>query len=220
MATVLIPQEQRKLIVQELSRINMTDPAVREQLKQSFGEQAFEHALKTAQAKALAAAVDPNLQKDKRLPKALCSGGDISVLAGVNVTYEADLLARIRRSKQATSSKLPLLIKPDEVSLLAPDGQIGHAVGSVVSRAVLAGISRLLKDASAFNKLIRKKHMRGDSEEKTVSVFNHPNLEEERNLRRWGLKALLAAVSQSKGPLADLWQRRVLDRIQSAVLQS
>ena len=213
MGTALIPPEQRKLIVQELARVDMKDQQVKEQLKQSFGQQAYEQAFKTAQAKASAAAADPGLLRDKHLPKALCQGGDVAALSGVDISKERELLDAIKRSTRngATAGSLVSPETPGGMIPVTPDGAVA------ISRFVNAAIGRVLKEASAANTAMRK--AQESTEEKLSSVHSHPALQKNtRNLRSWGLRALLSAVEIGETPLSSLWEERVLLKIQERIL--
>ena len=213
MSTSLIPSDQRKLIVQELAKINIKDQSVKEQLKVSFGSDSYENAVKIAQAKAAAAAVlqEPVMNNEKQFPKILCTGGDVAGLAGVDISAEFAILERMRNKLKQSSFPI---ISPSEVIEAFPF-DLPTETALAIARVVNSVITLVVRKGSKSNILIRKSSEREDS---LVSVFNHPSLCDSPNLRTWGLKALLLSVHGNKGKLASLWEGRIIEKIQNKVL--
>ena len=103
-----LPDDHRKSLLSEISKMDLTMQSARDQLKQILGVDAIDNAWKNAQAKA---ALPMENRNERQIPKAICLGGDVALLAGVDLEREKLLLSSIlrRANRKPAITLIPLL---------------------------------------------------------------------------------------------------------------
>ena len=199
-----MPDDHRKALLSEISKMDLTVQAARDQLKQILGVDAIDNAWRNAQAKA---ALPTENRNERQIPKAICLGGDVAILAGVDLDREKQLLSAILR--RANKRTVTPLISVMEISNFFPSLTPPAAEAAV--HATAAVIARIISAASSLKSDRQRAQVRmGDLE--ISSLRNHPSLAPgNNNLRLLGVRDFINASEIQGGSLLLPWLRDRFD---------
>jgi hypothetical protein len=211
-----IVEDQKKAISLEISQMDLSSAVTRDLLKPTLGAENIDGAWRSALARSAATLDNPN---ERHLPKALCVGGDVGLLSGVDLLKERHLLAAILRRAKKDNRAGSSLVSVLEICNLFPS--LTPPAAEAAGSAATAVIARLIAAASKL-KADRLQAESNPGNMEISSLNSHPAFKQ-TDARVLRLVDFLT-VSKSQGGnfllpwLRDRFESRLLSSAQARVL--
>ena len=199
--------DQRKQIVIELQKIDIRNSDVKEHLRASFGAETFEGALRQATVRMQHA--EPAIARERKMPKALATGGDVGILCGVDLSKERELLRSIlvARRSEVFPTSYPVFVTPEYVESMY--SVTSESLSTYLSAAVNILLRRVVLSSGSIKRDIQR--AQGEGNTRKSSVIRPSRLHQAGNLKTLNLVHLMRGIELVELPpqIRERWEARL-----------